>query len=364
MGGNPGYAYGYPLGYPSLFTATSQSVLFSFSQPDYIRAAHVAAKSASLSLEDARQQVALDVALDYVELDHDLGEISALDQEDSYAGTLVQIEQERVTAGVDPRVEQLQAKLAVAQIDEKRIHLENDAEQMRQKLGHLTGLPAVDLTTDSTSVPPPPLPDEDPGALNNPGVSAAYANAKSKLYTAFGDSRQNYRPLVTFGAQYSLFEKFADYTRYFPNGLQYNNAAIGVVVTLPFFDATRRAKARESAADAAHAQADADAARNILSEQTLAMQGTIRELGAEQRVAELQSELAQEQLKTVESELANGTGSPNAPPVTPKEAQQAHIQERQRYEDRLDADFSLMKVELSLLRQTGQILNWVRSSVK
>src|SRR5580698_7987971 len=39
MGTSPGYAYGYPFGYPSLFNATSQSLVLSFSQPDYIRAA-------------------------------------------------------------------------------------------------------------------------------------------------------------------------------------------------------------------------------------------------------------------------------------------------------------------------------------
>ena len=94
---------------------------------------------------------------------------------------------------------------------------------MRQKLAHLTGLPATGLTTVSASIPPPPTAEAlanagEVSAPNTPGVAAAFANAKSKLYASFGDSRQNYRPLVTFAAQYSLFEKFADYTKYFtPN---------------------------------------------------------------------------------------------------------------------------------------------------
>ena len=369
MGANPGYVYGYPLGYPSLFEATSQSLLYSSSQRDYIRAAHKGVESATLSLKDTQQQVALDIALDYVELDHDLKEIAALEEENGYAESLVRIEQDRVQAGIDPRISELQAELTAAQIDEKRIHLENDADAMRQKIAHLTGLPATGLTTLSSSIPPAPsvsaLENIDAQtAPNSPGVAAAYANAKSKLYTAFGDSRQNYRPLVTFGAQYSLFEKFANYTQYYPSGLQYNNAALGVVVTFPFFDFTRRAKARESAADAAHARADADASLNILSEQTSAMRGSVRELGAQQRMAQVQSELAQEQLKTIETELISGTGTPNAPPVPPTQAQRAHIEERQRFEEVLDANFSLMKVELNLLRVTGQIDGWVRSSLQ
>ena len=94
------------------------------------------------------------------------------------------------------------------------------------------------------------------------------------------------------------------------------------------------------------------------------MRGTLRELTALQRVVQVKSELAQEQLKTVETELTQGTGVPNAQPITPREAQQAHIDERERYNDVLDADFSLTKAELNLLRATGQLDAWVRAALK
>lgn len=371
MGTSPGYAYGYPFGYPSLFNATSQSLVLSFSQPDYIRAARAGFNAANLNLKDTQQQVALDVALDYVELDHDLVEIAALDEEESYAGGLVSIEQDRVHAGVDARVNQLQAELTAAQVDEKRIHLENDADEMRQKLAHLTGLPADGLNTVSASIPPGPAFNSgaaadlrDDAAITNPAVAAAYDQAKAKRYTAFADARSNYRPVATFGAQYSFFEQFADYTKYFPRNFQYNNAALGVQITIPLFDAARRARARESAADAASFNAQADQARDTVSEQTLLARRTILELSAEQHVAQLQAELAQENLKTIDAELANGSGSPTAQPIAPTTAQKAHIEERERYEDLLDNNFSLMKVELNLLRMTGQINDWVRSSIK
>jgi outer membrane protein TolC len=368
LGLSPGYAYGFPLGYPSFFNANSQSLVLSWSQRDYIRAARAAVNGANLSLKDVQQQVALDVSLDYVELDYDLKEIAALDEENGYAGMLVQIEQDRVQAGIDAKMNELQAELTAAQVDQKRIHLESDADAMRQKLAHLTGLPANGLTTVSASIPPSPSAnalggtDNEQTARDNAGVSAAFANAKSKLYLAYGDQKQNYRPLAVFGAQYSLFEKTPGYTEYFPH-FQYNNVELGIQLTFPFFDATRRAKSRESAADAVHAQADADAALDVLSEQRSSMRHAILELGAQQRVAQLQSELAQERLKTIETELTSGSGAPNAP-VPPSQAQKAHIEERERYQDVLDSEFSLIKVELNLLRATGQIDGWVRSSLK
>ena len=368
VGSSVGYAYGFPLGYPSFFTASSQSLVLSWSQRDYIRAARVALEGARLSLKDQQQQVALDTSLAYIQLDYDLEASAALDQENSHAATLVSIEKDRVEAGVDPRTAELQAELTAAQADLKRIQFQNDADAMRQKLAHLTGLPALGLTTVSSSIPAPPPADSfaaitDQSAPSDPGVAAAFANAKSRLFTAFGDARQNYRPLASFGAQYALFEKTPGYTEYFPH-FQYNNVELGVQVTFPLFDATRRAKARESAADAVHAQADADAALNVLTEQRSGMEHSIRELAAQQHVAEIQSELAQEQLKTVETELTSGSGTPGAQPATPREAEQAHIEERERYSDVLETNFSLMKAELSLLRATGQIENWVRSSLK
>lgn len=369
LGASPGYAYGFPLGYPSLFQANSQSLLISFSQRDYIRAARTALGAANLNLKDVQQQVELDVSLAYVELDSDLKEMEALEQQSGYAQTLVQLEKDRVGAGVDPKMTELEAELTAAQVDQKRIQLENDAESMRQKLAHLTGLPAAGLNPVSGSIPPSPPAEtlgsaDPPPVKDNAGISAAYANAKSRWFTAFGDKRQNYRPLVTFGAQYSLFEKFADYTQYFPNNFQYNNLAIGAVITIPLFDATRRARARESTADAIHAEADADAARDLLSEQTTAMRGNVRALAAQQRVAEVQSQIAQEQLKTVETELTNGTGVPNAPAVPPTQGEKARIEERQYFVEMLEANLAVMKVELNLMKATGQIDGWVKTSLQ
>jgi outer membrane protein TolC len=367
LGGSPGYFYGFPLGYPSVFNVQSSSLVLSFSQRDYIRAAQVSVDSANLSLKDTRQQVALDVSLDYVELDHDLTEIAALEEEKSFAGSLISIERDRVGAGVDPPVSELQAELTAALVDEKRIHLENDADDMRQKIAHLAGLPADGLTTVSSSIPAPPnLDSESAGpvnAANNSGIAAAYASAKSKLFLAWGDERANYHPVAVFGGQYSRFATFNNYSEFFRNFV-YNNFGAGVQVTFPVFDASRRAKARESAADAVAAEAQADQTRDTLSEQTLQARRAVEEIAAEQKVAEIQSELAKEQLKTIDTELTSGSGAPGAGSISPSAAQRAHIDERERYEDLLDANFSLMKVELNLLRMTGQIEDWVHASIK
>jgi hypothetical protein len=48
-------------------------------------------------------------------------------------------------------------------------------------------------------------------------------------------------------------------------------------------------------------------------------------------------------------------------PLTPMVEQNAHLQERQRYLDVLDAELQLQKAQISFLRQTGILNEWLKS---
>jgi outer membrane protein TolC len=355
-------SYGFPQGQPTLYDITTQSLVFSPAQRDYIRAAKAALNSAQLNLKDSEEQVAMDTVLSYLQLDHDLQLIAAQQEEKIFADKLVEIQRDRLLAGVDSRRSLTSAELTSAQIDARRLQLEDDVNLMRQKLGHLTGLPAGSFVTDAKSVPPPPeiISNTTYAAqvmTANAGVQAAYANSQSKLLLSSGDKKLNYRPQLAFGAQYSRYAEFNNYQEYYLH-FQQNNFGAEVQITIPLFDANKRAKSRESTADAAKASAEADQALNQADEQAFTLNHDIAELKAQQRIAELQGEIAQEDLESVQSQLRNGSGSPNAAPVTPKDEQLAHIQERQRYQDVLDASFQVMRVELSLMRSLGEVANW------
>lgn len=88
------------------------------------------------------------------------------------------------------------------------------------------------------------------------------------------------------------------------------------------------------------------------------------ELKAQQHLALLQSEYAQEQLEAVQAELKNGSGSPNTPLVTPKDEALARIQAQERYQDALNANLSLIQAQLSLMRSVGSLEDWIHSAVK
>ncbi|MGC2161356.1 MAG: TolC family protein [Silvibacterium sp.] len=368
-GASPGPpSIGFPLGQPSLFNVQSQSLVYSFSQPDYIRAARAALKSAQLSLKDNQDQVTLDCALAYIQLDTDTRKLASLDEEKSAAEKLVSIERDRLNAGVDSRMDETKAEITSAQIDINRLHTEDDVSDQRQKLAHLTGLPAASFISNAKSIPPAPdfAGDDtlsDQAIASNSGVQAAYANAKSKLDLSFGDEKQNYRPQFSFGTEYSRFASFNNYSEYYLH-FRNDNFGAAVQITLPLFDASRRAKARESAAEARRAQIEADQAKNQTSEQAISLRHSLAELKEQQHLAQLQSDYAQEQLETVRAELKNGTGSLTTTPVTPKDEQLASIQVQERYQDVLNANLVLLRAQLSLMRSVGSIGDWVNSAVK
>ena len=164
-------------------------------------------------------------------------------------------------------------------------------------------------------------------------------------------------PEISFGIQYSRYAKFNNYEEYYLR-FQHNNFDVGINMTIPIFDASGRAHARYSAADAVHAREQANLFRLQLGEQTRELSGSLAELRAQQKIARLQSDYAQENADAVATELQSGTGNPNLSPLTPRDEQKARIEERRRYVDKLDADFQLMQAEIQLQRSLGTVEEW------
>ncbi|HTZ59808.1 MAG TPA: TolC family protein [Acidobacteriaceae bacterium] len=360
VGSSLGYSYGFPVGQPSVYSVSANSLAFSFSQPDYIRGARAALLASQLQLKDTRQQVILDTATDYIQLVTVNQQITALDQQNGFVGKLIEIEDKRVVGGLDSKVDLTQARLTGAQIALRRLHFLDQADMLRTQLGHLTGLGPGDIVPEPQTVPKAPDISEPAGIADNDGIKAAFASANSKRYISFGDARQNNRPTFAFGLEYNRFAEFNNYNEYYLH-FQHNNFNVGVQITLPLFDATRKARARGSSAEAAQASAQAEQMRNQAGEQVLQLQKNIAELTAQERVAELQNELSQDQLDALTTQLQMGSGTPGAPAPAPKDEEGARIRERGYFVDMLQTRFQLTQARLALLRSMGKIEDWAKT---
>jgi hypothetical protein len=196
-------------------------------------------------------------------------------------------------------------------------------------------------------------------------VYAAQLIARSKMLSAKGDHEINYMPQLSFGAQYNRNTTLLNNVDfYFANPLPANNFSSGIAIEVPVFDMGRRAKARESAADALRAKIEAEQAERQNDLQITELSDTIRELDTQAEIASLKQQIAGDQLKTVlaQLELGNGSGAGpySTPQQTPKSEQLARIEERQKLQDAMDAEFELAKARLGLLRAFGHMEDWLR----
>ncbi len=361
-GSGLGYSYGFPVGQPTLYNFNLQSLIFDLSQKSYINAARMGLEAANLALADARQVVAEDTARTCVVLDHDLQRLEALKQEQEFATHLVEIMHLRLDAGQDSRIELIKSRLTLAQITLIKLHTEADIAFQRTHLANLTGLPADGLFIFPGSIPSLPAPKTTSDGEYAPAIRASYVSAQSKFQAAFGDARKLYRPHVAFNFQYDRYATFNNYQDYYkPGSFRTDNFTVGTVVDLPVFQPQLRAKARESLADASHAQSDADRVKLDFLEGRAKTINSLAELNEKSEIATLEREIAEQQLEALRIQLNEGSGNSNVPP-SPKDEQNALIQERQKYLDLLDADRQLREAQIIALRLTGHLEEWLKNA--
>ena len=356
---------GFMGGVPSILNGTVQSMVFSLPQHSYIAAARAALQAATLRLKDIREQVTLDASTAYIELDTVEHELDAARQQETFADRLVTIEQQRAEAGIDPLSDLLQAQLEAAQLKLKRLHMETRAGTLAKQLTALTGLPTGSIMPDHASIPEIPAVRADETGRATKGIEAAQMYALSKQKMARGDTKYTLIPQISFDAEYLRSTKLLnDADNYYKNPIPTNNFSSGFSIQVPLFDLVHRAKARESAADALRATVEAEQAQRQSEVQIVELTGSLRELDTMAEIASLKQQIAHEQLQAVLAQLEMGNGAaagPGAPQqLTPKAEQLARIDERQKFQDSLDAGFDLANARLSLLRALGHMEDWLQ----
>ena len=364
--GGYGASSGVPLTVPVVFSLASESLLFNFSQKDNVRAANDGLQAAKLALRETRDQTVEDAVVTYMNLDSAERRRATMEDESGYASRLEKIVQERLDAGQDSRMDLLKAQRTRAQIHVAALNAEDEIATLTDHLGRLMGVPSLPIATVSDSIPAlPAIASLRTDTVESPGVQSAFASAMSKQEQAFGEARYRYRPQIAFGANYSrITTAHTSYTTYYPgfNNQHSDNAlSVGIEIRIPILDFEHQAHAREVEADAAHAMAEALSQRSQFLDGRFKLRHSLDELAARVEVASLDRDIAQEQLETVQIQL-NGSG-PGATQLTPKDEQNAKLQERQRQMDVLQDEFALRQAEVNLMRQTGALGDWLKQSL-
>ena len=370
--GGYGQGLGVPTGLPTVFSFSSQSLLFNFSQRDNIRAAVAALDSARFALRDTHDQVAEDAVVTYLNLDNDQRRQTAMNQEFEFADRWVNIVQDRVDAGQDTRTSLLRARRTAKQIELDKLQLADDIAALSAHLSHLIGFPITSFTAVSDSIPALPsiaslVESTTPSGQTDAFVlESADANARSKQELAFGEHRYLLRPQISLAVNYSRIDTGQnDYTTYYPSfkSKSENAASVYFQITIPIYDRRHQEESREASAEASRATFEAAVQRTQFLESRFKLQHSATELATRAELAEIDRDLAEEQLNSTLIQLQSGAQPNGAAVMTPEDEQNARLQERQRYIELLSTQFELQQAQVNLLRQTGVLDDWLKSAL-
>ncbi len=361
LGSGLGKSWGYPLSLegsaPSIVNLNTQSTLINPALRDFVRAAKTDWNAATLQSKDQRGQVIQDTVLSYAELSKWEALLGHLQEEHAAAIQTEQQVSERIKEGVDSPVMQSKAQLSTARLRLRLAEAQGAIDVIRDRLAHMTGLPAASIEIDSESMPPlPEVKQEDDladkAAQTSPGVQAAESRAAAESLRARGEHRAML-PSVDFAAQYGLLATYNNYQQFFqPGSFQRHNATLGVVIKLPLFSPTQRARAEAADALALKAKKDAETAKNQVSEETLRLQRSVEQMSAAKEVADLEYQVAQSNLESLRVRVDAGSAGWH-------DVQDAREQVNERYNSLQDANFELERARITLLRATGELESWV-----
>jgi len=366
VGSGLGKTWGYPLSLegsaPSIINVTAQSALINPALQEFIRAAKSEYQASTLQAKDQRNLVIQDTVISYIELNRWETLLVHLREDNIAALKAEQIVAHRIQEGVDNALAAKQAQLNTARVHLRIVQAEGSVDLLREKLSHLTGMPATSIVTDAGSIPAlPEIKQEDvteEDALitrtldSNPAVQAANTHFLAQMEKAKGEHRALW-PSVDFASQYALLASFNNYENYFvPGSFQQHNATIGIAMRFPFLNSSQRARAQAADAEALHAKKQAEAERDQVSDEVLQLQRSVEQLDAAQQVADLEYQIAESNLRAAETRMTSGT-------ATIHDAEDARVLVTEHFNSLQDADLALERARIGLLRVTGDLATWV-----
>jgi outer membrane protein TolC len=358
VGSGLGKSWGFPLSLegaaPSIINLNASSALYNAPLSDAIRAARHEVDATAAMSKDRRNAVIQDTVVSYAELNKWEERITHLRIEQMAANKFEEAVADRVKEGIDSVLDRTKARLDAARIKLRLTEAEGSADVLREHLAKLTGLSATGIETTNESIPVFPHTLETTASPDaNPTVISAVEHARAQYLRAQAEHKTTTRPSIDFATQYARLASYNNYDSYFRQGsFQPDNATIGVVMHFPFINFSQRAKAREADAEALKASKEAEAAKNKVSEETLRLQRTVRQMEAAEEVARLEYEISLAELDAVTTRMDGGK-------ATLHDLNATRAQMNEHFITLQDITFELERARVGLLRATGELESWV-----
>jgi len=336
---------------PSIFNLSYTQSVFNLPLSGQVKAAEDRAVNAKLEMDRVHDEVIVRAASVYLDLANVRHALELMRSEQASAEKILQVTQERATAGQELPIDVTRSELTAAQVQERILKLEGREENLTEQIRNLTGIPE-ERAIETDSEEPSFATDQQEADLltmalkSDPGIQEA-VNERAARQHIFQGAKGAYWPSVSIIGEYEVLTKFNNYSEFYTH-FQRNNVTVGVQVQIPIFSS--RTRANISLAKRQLDEADLllgnkkDQVRLDVEQKVR----SVRELDAEREVARLELKLAQQSLEMMQAKFEDGQ-------ATLRDVEQARLDESDKWVAFLDADLARQQGQLSLLQATGQL---------
>jgi outer membrane protein TolC len=356
FGSGAGYSVGQPVAIagqaPSIYNLTHSQALFNLALQQEIKALHSDSVAANIDYVDRSEQVILDTALLYIELDNTQQRLELARRQKQSVDHALFIAQQRQQEGVSELIDTKRAELDSARVELRIAELENSLDVLRERLGRSIGMTPSTVETVSGSIPAAPAirEEEDLASValtNSASVRIADEHVRAAKARARAEHRVNY-PSIDFAGQYA---EFAPYVNYGTTNHTDHNYSFGINLKVPILNLAQNARAAVADTEALHAEAEAQNARDKVAAEAVRAQHAIRQLQAQMKVSRLEYEVAEANIDAVKLQVQNGHAG-----IRDEQMASADVANRQLL--LLQSQFDYFRAQLQLLRQTGELRLW------
>ncbi len=358
VGSGLAYTNGFPLSIegsaPSLIRADATQSLFNRQRSYEVAKVREQARGAGIATQARRDDAALRTALQYLEADRLRRAAEVARRQTESIEKMAEITRIRVAEGRELELENKRTAARLAQARHRARVLEGAAGVEEEVLGQLLGFPSGDQVRPIAEERPVlKVPEsEDEVARGALEASKDLRVLQSKMQAAGLDVKANQAarlPRIDLVAQYGLFARFNNYDEFFRR-FQRHNGQIGVSFQLPILPGSAApARAEQAATESARLRLEMAAARSRVSLTARRAYQDLKNAESLREVARLDLEVAREQLAVSMAQYEEGRAAL-------KLVEDARILENERWMAFLDAQFSVEKLRLTVLKDTGDLL--------
>lgn len=337
---------------PSVFEMSYTQALFDPVKRGQLHADENVAKNQDLEYQNMRDTVMVRAASEYLELANVRHGLELLRDERESQQKILGVTRQRAAAGLELPVVVTEDELDLAKTNQQVVQYESRDEILLDQLRNMTGLPAdqpieISSAQELASLPAEPASNVVQAAVGHSVAIREAENERTARADLLKGAKGAYWPTIDLVGEYNVLSRINNYAQFFTH-FQTNNVNVGVQITIPIFSA--RTSANAALAHSRLNEADLELASAKRSVRIGAEQQvrTLREMDAGKQVAQLDLQLAQEELQDVQVKFNQGR-------ATLRDLEQARVLENEKWLAFLDADLAREKAQLDLLQATGQL---------